>query len=70
MREIFGKWLREDADHSWKKLIECLKRCDLNSIASDIEDSLGMSTQSTEGLVLSLAVDIYIYIYSMWFHIL
>ena len=52
LNEIFGKWLREDADHSWKKLIQCLRRCNLNSIASGIEDSLGMSTQFTEGIFI------------------
>lgn len=59
MHEIFGKWLREDADHSWKKLIECLRRCDLDTVARDIEAGLGMRAHSIEGLMLLLCCVFY-----------
>ena len=51
LQEIFSQWMQEDVDHSWKKLTECLRRCDLNTIASDIEDALGLQVQSDTGLI-------------------
>ena len=50
LQAIFSQWMQEDVDHSWKKLTECLRRCDLNTIASDIEDALGLQIQSNEGI--------------------
>ena len=34
---IYAKWMEEDVGYSWKKLTQCFKDCDLNSLASDIE---------------------------------
>ena len=49
LRDIFGKWLREDSERSWEKLLKCLKFCDLNSLAQDIGDSLRIRNQHEEG---------------------
>lgn len=40
MVAIYEKWITAAKDHSWKKLICCLKDCDLNVLALDIEDAL------------------------------
>ena len=45
LREIFGKWLREDREGSWGKLIDCLKYCDLGSLAEDVETALNLQPQ-------------------------
>ena len=64
LQEIFGRWLREHVGYSWEKLILCLKRCDLNSVAYDIEDALGIKVQTREGLfyVLRLYGNLYMYV--------
>ena len=48
--DILSQWKRKDENHSWEKLIECLRRCELNSTASDIEDCLGMKTTQPVGM--------------------
>lgn len=35
--EIYKKWMKEDPNYSWKKLTQCFRKCNLNSLASDIE---------------------------------
>ena len=36
--KIYSHWVREDVDHSWRILAQCLRRCGLNVLASDIEE--------------------------------
>ena len=50
LEDILSQWMCKDANHSWEKLIECLRRCELNSIASDIEECLGMKIQPAKGM--------------------
>ena len=50
MTAIFTQWLREDTDCSWKKLIECMKRCDLTHFAQEMEVALGLAVQGNSGL--------------------
>ena len=51
LEDILSQWMCKDENHSWEKLIECLRRYELNSIASDLEECLGMNkTQPTEGV--------------------
>ena len=38
--DIFHKWLVEDADSTWGRLVQCLKEANLNPLAQDIETSL------------------------------
>ena len=45
LRDIFGKWLREYPERSWGKLIDCLKYCDLGSLAEDVETALNLQPQ-------------------------
>ena len=45
MTAIFTQWLREDTECSWKKLIECMKICDLTHIAQEMEVALGFAVQ-------------------------
>ena len=42
---IYTKWIREDVDCSWKKLTQCFRDCGLNSLASDIEQHFGLTSQ-------------------------
>ena len=53
MTAIFTQWLREDTDCSWKKLIECMKRCDLTHFANEMEVALGLVVQGKSSLYLS-----------------
>ena len=39
MTVIFQDWIAS-GNHSWKELIECLKKCNLNKLAKEIEDAL------------------------------
>ena len=41
---IYGSWIREDVDHSWRKLAQCLKKCGLHVLASNIEKHFGLPT--------------------------
>ena len=50
MTAIFTQWLREDTDCSWKKLTECMKRCDLTHFAQEMEVALGLAVQGNSGL--------------------
>lgn len=45
MQEIFTKWVNEDTERSWEKLIKCLKICNLSDLAQEIEDGLKSVTE-------------------------
>ena len=50
IQEIFTKWVDEDPDCSWEKLIYCLKINKLSDLAKEIEDGLNSVTELyTEG---------------------
>lgn len=38
--DIFQKWCTEEGDCSWEKLIQILKDSDLNTLATNIDESL------------------------------
>ena len=38
--DIFQKWLVEDADATWSKLVKCLKEASLNPLAGEIDSCL------------------------------
>ena len=40
--EIFEKWLRKHPERSWRKLVDCLKYCDLGNLAEDVEAALNL----------------------------
>lgn len=42
VREIYRQWMQEDVDYSWTKLTQCLRQCDLNVLASQIEQHFGL----------------------------
>ena len=46
IRMIYKKWIQEDEDHSWRKLIQCFKDVQLNSLAKDIERHFGLHSSS------------------------
>ena len=50
-RMIYEKWMREDEDHSWKKLIQCFRDVQLNSLARDLELHFGLTSPSDGGKV-------------------
>ena len=57
MREIFCQWLQEDAQCSWKKLLQCLRKCDCKSLADEIECTLGYE-QEGNFVALSFALGV------------
>ena len=40
MYKIFYKWLQEDTECCWEKLMKSLRRCELSVVAQNIEDAL------------------------------
>ena len=42
LHTIYSRWITEDEDHSWRKLAQCLRDCDLNVLASNIEKHFGL----------------------------
>ena len=50
MYKIFQKWVREDTQCSWPKLIQCMRQCELSVLAQQIEDALHPKPQHTHGL--------------------
>ena len=51
VRQIYTRWLTKDVDHSWRTLAQCLRDCDLNVLANEIEEHFELSPpqQSQEG---------------------
>ena len=45
LRAIFRDWLQNGKERSWKRLLECLEWCDLQSVAERIENVLQEFTQ-------------------------
>ena len=45
IRMVYEKWIQEDEDHSWRKLVQCFRDVQLNSLARDIETHFGLSDQ-------------------------
>ena len=56
VRMVYEKWIQEDQDHSWKKLIQCFRDVQLNSLAKDIEQHFGLPSPSGRGTVVVLIV--------------
>ena len=48
---IYKQWMQEDKDHSWKKLIQCFRDVQLNSLARDLELHFGLTSPSDRGKV-------------------
>ena len=42
MRGIYKQWIAEDEHYSWTTLTECLRDCNLNTLASIIEEHFGL----------------------------
>ena len=51
VHKIYNRWITKDEDHSWSKLAQCLRKCDLNGLANEIEKHFGLSPpqQAQEG---------------------
>ena len=49
---IYKQWMQEDEDHSWKKLIQCFRDVQLNSLARDLELHFGLPSPSDRGKVI------------------
>ena len=47
MYEIFCQWLREDTQRSWRKLVQCLRKCDCETLADEIDHALGRAQKGT-----------------------
>ena len=47
---IFQKWVCEDTECSWPKLIKCMRQCELSALAKQIEDALQLKPQHKQGL--------------------
>ena len=50
MYKIFQKWVCEDTECSWPKLVECMRHCELSVLAKQIEDALQLKSQHKQGL--------------------
>ena len=50
MREVFCQWLREDDQSSWGKLIQCLRKCDCERLADEIDHALRKAQKGTRHL--------------------
>ena len=48
---IYQQWMQEDEDHSWKKLIQCFRDVELNSLARDLELHFRLTSPSDKGKV-------------------
>ena len=46
VRMIYERWLQEDPDHTWKKLIQCFRDVKLNSLARELELHFGLPSPS------------------------
>ena len=46
VRIIYEKWIEEDEDHTWKKLIQCFRDVQLNFLASKLELHFGLPSPS------------------------
>ena len=49
VRAVYQQWIQEDEDHSWEKLTKCFRDVQLNSLARDIEQHLGLPSRSNLG---------------------
>ena len=47
-RMIYERWIQEDEDHSWKKLVKCFTDVQLNPLARDIEQHFGLPSPSSD----------------------
>ena len=56
MRRIYKQWIAEDKHHSWTTLTECLRDCDLNTLASIIEEHFGIPSPVQEGTVFYIQI--------------
>ena len=45
MHAIFEKWVQEDTECSWHKLTQCMRQCELTSLAQEIEDVLQLKSE-------------------------
>ena len=54
MRGIYRQWIVEDEYHSWTTLTECLRDCNLNTLAFIIEQHFGLPSpvQMKEGIYM------------------
>ena len=43
---IYQQWLQKDEDHTWKKLIQCFRDVQLNSLAKELELHFGLPSPS------------------------
>ena len=43
---IYKKWIQEDEDHTWEKLIQCFKDLQLNPLAGKLELHFGLLSPS------------------------
>lgn len=48
-RMIYERWIREE-EHSWKKLIQCFRDVQLNTLARNIEEHFGLSPPAVPGM--------------------
>lgn len=49
VEKIYERWIATCEDHSWKKLIQCFRSVELNSLAKDLEQHFGLPSPSSPG---------------------
>ena len=54
MRAVYSWWMRESQYHSWDTLLDCFRKCHLNSLAHRIEEKLRRSPPTPPPGILTL----------------
>ena len=54
IRQIYTQWIRQDEHCSWLTLTRCLRDCELNTLAFDIEQhfDLPLPQPPTDGIII------------------
>ena len=52
VRKIYTRWIEENEDHSWRKLTQCFRDVQLNVLARDVEQHLGLPLPAVHGIHL------------------
>ena len=59
MHTIFEKWVQEDTECSWHKLTQCMRQCELSSLAQEIEEGLQINPHLSRGIMVYYSLCLY-----------
>lgn len=55
IRMVFARWIREDKNHSWSKLVDCFNHVQFTTLASDIAQHFGVNQQD-QGIYTNITI--------------